>query len=611
MILIFGGTTEGRSAVQVADEAGATYYYSTRGNEQQIVCVNGIRLCGAMQSEEIGLFCEEHDIRLLIDAAHPFAVHIHQNIIEVARSLKIPAIRYERRYPKRNGSIVWCKDYEAAISKLKEQHIQRLLALTGVQTIGKLSNFWQYSDCWFRILHRQESIDSALSEGFPKERLVYYEDTDNTDALIQQIQPDAILTKESGESGGFDKKVEAALKAGISIFAIERPTLPDGFVIVDGKHGLRKIIEQSLPGFFPLKTGYTTGSCATAAAKAALYTLISREQLKQVDWQLPNGEHLSLPLKSTLQTTDSVTCSVIKDAGDDPDITNGLEIKATIRLIHQKETEPQDKPRFIFLGGEGVGTVTLPGLGLSVGDPAINKVPRQMIQENLLVLLKKYGLTNYDVEVTISVPLGRSVAEKTFNPRLGVINGISIIGTSGIVKPFSSEAFISSIQKEMEVALATGTARIVINSGAKSENFLRGYFPELPQQAFVHYGNFIGETLKIAAELDVRCLTMGLMIGKAVKLAEGNLDTHSKKVVMNKSFIGSLAQESGCSASTLQAISKMSLARDLWKLLTKAEMDSFCNILLAHCHRYCDKLLPHGVLDIKLISEEGKILPSS
>lgn len=133
------------------------------------------------------------------------------------------------------------------------------------------------------------------------------------------------------------------------------------------------------------------------------------------------------------------------------------------------------------------------------------------------------------IHVTISVPGGEEVAARTFNPRLGVVGGISIIGTSGIVKPFSSEAFVNSIRKEMSVAQATGSPRIVINSGAKSEKYIRSLYPELPSQAFVHYGNFIGETIRIAAELGIRQLTLGVMIGKAVKLAEGHLDTHSKK----------------------------------------------------------------------------------
>ena len=158
--------------------------------------------------------------------------------------------------------------------------------------------------------------------------------------------------------------------------------------------------------------------------------------------------------------------------------------------------------------------------------------------------------------VTISVPGGKELAARTFN-RLGIIGGISIIGTSGIVRPFSNDAFLASIRKEAEVAKAIGCSRLVINSGAKSERFLKGYLSErlseeLPPQMFVHYGNFIGKTLKIAAELQFDEVVMGIMIGRAVKLAEGALDTHSKKVVMNKAFLKELAAKAGCKPESVK-----------------------------------------------------------
>ena len=158
-----------------------------------------------------------------------------------------------------------------------------------------------------------------------------------------------------------------------------------------------------------------------------------------------------------------------------------------------------------FLQGEGVGRVTLPGLGLEVGGPAINKTPRKMIIDELTALSSK-GL-----DVTISVPGGEEIAKKTFNQKLGVVGGISIIGTSGIVSPFSSQAFIDAIHKEVEVAVAIGTPRLVINSGAKSERIVKKLYPELPPQAFVHYGNCIGDTLKIADELNISAVTLGIM----------------------------------------------------------------------------------------------------
>lgn len=187
----------------------------------------------------------------------------------------------------------------------------------------------------------------------------------------------------------------------------------------------------------------------------------------------------------------------------------------------------------------------------------------------------------------IFVPGGTELAAKTFNPRLGITGGISIIGTSGVVRPFSSEAFVNSIRKEIQVAKALGCTHIVINSGAKSEKTLRTRFPELPEQAFIHYGNFIGETLKLAEAESIASVTMGIMIGKAVKLAEGNLDTHSKNVVMNKAFITRLASESHCPAPAIACIADITLARELWDIF--ADSPAFFDTLVQHCYSHASR----------------------
>ena len=223
-----------------------------------------------------------------------------------------------------------------------------------------------------------------------------------------------------------------------------------------------------------------------------------------------------------------------------------------------------------------------------------------MMEQNLSALYEG-GL-----DVTISVPGGRELAQRTFNPKLGVVDGISIIGTSGIVRPFSNEAFVEAIRREVEVAMAVGTPMLVINSGAKSEAFLKTRFPDLPLQAFVHYGNFIGETLKIAADLKVPQVTMGIMLGKAVKLAEGHLDTHSKSVVMNKGFLKEVAREAGCSPAAAEAIDRLTLARELWKGLPEEDARLFFPAILSRCHAVCAPVYP-GTLSILLLDENGNI----
>ena len=205
--------------------------------------------------------------------------------------------------------------------------------------------------------------------------------------------------------------------------------------------------------------------------------------------------------------------------------------------------------------------------------------------------------------VTISVPQGAEIARRTFNPRLGIEGGISIIGVSGIVKPFSEEAFIDSIHKCMTVAKASGSERVVINSGGKSERFVKALYSTLPQQAFVEYGNYIGETLKMANELGFKHVTLGVMLGKAVKLAAGHLDTHSRKATMDKAFIKQMLEEAGCDID----ISYITLARELWAMIPKDRLQDFATIIIRHCAEHCNPLLPNGILTILLIDDEGHI----
>ena len=623
MILILGGTTEGRVAVRVADEAAATYYYSTKGTLQSIECAHGIRLTGAMNAEEMECFCRDHAIKLLIDAAHPFAQVLHQTIEKVSKCLQIPVIRYERRYPPRDEDLIWCDSYADAIHQMENKGIQRLLALSGVNTLAPLRPYWRSHTTWFRILEREESLSLAEKQGFPQERLVFYREGEDELKLLEQLHPDAILTKESGFSGYFTDKVNAARQFGIPVFVVKRPALPETFYRVYGEDGLRKQIERLLPEFFPLKSGYTTGACATAAAKAALLALLSRKEQTESQITLPSGEQITLPVAYTEWAgCSSATCTVIKESGDDPDVTNHSRIRVTVQLSpdasgcatvmaqeeHCQETESDDTGRVIFQAGEGVGTVTLPGLGLKVGGPAINATPRKMIRQELIPLLPSPDSVAI---VTVSVPGGEELAKRTFNPKLGIIGGISIIGTSGIVRPFSSDAFIASIRKEASVAKAIGCETLVINSGAKSERYLRSLYASLPPQSFVHYGNFIGETLKIAADLGFKQVILGIMIGKAVKLAEGFLDTHSKKVVMNKGFLQDVAKEAKCEEATVDAINRITLARELWELLAEKEETILFFFRIQKCKSYCAPILPDGELTLLLISEEGKVLYQS
>lgn len=593
MILVFGGTTEGRIAVETLDEGTGYYFYSTRGDLQKIECAHGKHINGAMTQSDMADFCRSKAIRLIIDAAHPFASSLHFTVDKVSRELCIPVIRFERRYPSVDyENTVWCDSFDKAIKEMEEVGIERLLALTGVQTIKKLKPYWTMHETWFRILKRDESFEIATQEGFPTNRLAYYDDL-SVESLIQTIHPDAILTKESGETGGFLEKIEAAERHEIKVFVVKRPKLSDNFIVVDGRHGLRREIERLLPEFYSLHTGFTTGSCATAAAKAALVGLLTEKKVKDIDFKIPEGETLHMPVVSVMIERDYAIASVIKDAGDDPDVTDKSLISVKVSFAEHDGIR--------FFGGEGIGTVTLPGLGLPVGEAAINPVPRSMMSSELSAL--------YDggLDVTVSLKGGEELAERTFNPRVGVVGGVSIIGTSGIVRPFSHEAFLESIRREMKVALANGCEMVVVNSGGKSERYMKALFPELPQQAFIHYGNAIGETMKIAEECGVKHLIIGLMLGKAVKLSEGNMDTHSHKVTINREFLMSLAEECGCSIDSKEIMANLSFARELPSLLSEADAECFFPELLRRCHLHCSEIFK-GILDAVLIADDGKIL---
>ena len=583
MILVFGGTTEGRKAVEVLEEAGTPYYYSTKTGEQDIALHHGIRIDGAMDAAAMTAFCQQHDIRLMVDAAHPFASQLHKTIAQVAASIGLPVIRYERLYPPRDSSFTWIDDYSQVPT-----NIHTLLATTGVQSISKLK--WLESlgvKVIYRILNRESSLQLAYEQGVTDDQLCFYED---------ELLPDAeaILLKESGVSGGFNEKIAAAKEKDMRIIVLKRPHLSFDHT-VNGPYGLRRAVEKLLPEFYPLHSGLTTGTCATAAAIAAMLQLLKEEKPNEVPVLLPNGESITVPVG---YGDGYAYC--IKEAGDDPDVTNGIEIRV----------KPTPAPSLhggewlVIAGGEGVGRFTLPGFDYPPGEAAINKGPREMIRKNIEGLITPLHTERGRGWVfTISVPDGEEIARRTFNPRLGIEGGISIIGVSGIVKPFSEEAFIDSIRKCMEVAKASGSPRVVINSGGKSERFVKALYPTLPQQAFVEYGNYIGETLKMAADLDIGKVTLGVMLGKAVKLAQGHLDTHSRKATMDKDFIGQLLNESGITLD----ISQITLARELWEKIPAHRQQVFADTVIRHCLSHCQPLLPKGELTILLINDEGKI----
>lgn len=265
-----------------------------------------------------------------------------------------------------------------------------------------------------------------------------------------------------------------------------------------------------------LRRGWTTGACATAATRAALMALWGEGFPERVRITLPKGERPEFAIALKRSGDGWAEAGVIKDAGDDPDVTHGAMIIARVGA---------SAGGVVFVAGEGVGTVTKPGLPVAVGEPAINPVPRQMMEGVVREMAARLG-QSADVTITISVPGGDKLAEKTWNPRLGIRGGLSILGTTGIVRPFSCAAWIASIQRGVDVARATGLTHVAGCTGATSERVVQALYG-LEQGAMLDMGDFAGGMLKYLARHPVERVTIGGGIGKMAKLAQGAMDLHS------------------------------------------------------------------------------------
>ncbi len=291
-----------------------------------------------------------------------------------------------------------------------------------------------------------------------------------------------------------------------------------------------------------LRHGFTTGSCAAAAAKAALIMLFSGREKKEISIITPKGMAFNAKIQNISRNPDSVKCSVKKDGGDDPDITTGADIYAEVSLIDGEEG------KVVIDGGVGVGRVTMPGLDQPVGNAAINHVPREMIRENVLEICRLYDWEG-SVKVVVSVPEGERLAKKTFNPRLGIVGGISILGTSGVVEPMSEQALLDTIRVEMHQHRAKGLEAAAVSPGNYGIEFMRDtYGYDLDKS--VKCSNFIGDTIDMAVEEGFKTILITGHIGKLVKCAGGIMDTHSKKADCRMELMTAAALKAGCTADT-------------------------------------------------------------
>lgn len=295
----------------------------------------------------------------------------------------------------------------------------------------------------------------------------------------------------------------------------------------------------------PLKRGWTTGACATAAAKSAYTALLTGAFEDPVTIALPRGEPVAFALARQGLAPDAATAAIVKDAGDDPDVTHGALVEATVR---------RSDGGLRFRAGPGVGTVTKPGLPVGPGEPAINPVPRQMIAGAIAEVADLHGGSG-NVEVEISIPGGEKLAEKTMNGRLGIVGGLSILGTTGIVVPYSCAAWIHSIYSGIDVARATGLTHIAGATGATSEAAVQRHYG-LPESALIDMGDFVGGMLKHLRRHPVPRVTIAGGVAKMTKLAQGMLDLHSGKGAVDRAALARVAGEVGASRKAVAAIAE-------------------------------------------------------
>ncbi len=351
------------------------------------------------------------------------------------------------------------------------------------------------------------------------------------------------------------------------------------------------IAEQELPGEIEekrrkglLRTGYTTGTCATAATKAALMALLTNTIPKEVTVTLPKGNTAVLPVKECRIGDGYAECIVVKDAGDDPDVTHGAEIVSRVELT-------DSIGNIDVQGGKGVGIVTKPGLGLEIGKPAINPTPMRMII-NAVDEVAHYILKSKGVRVTISVPRGEELAKKTDNPRLGIVGGISILGTTGIVIPYSTASFAASIRQAIDVTVATGNDTVVFTTGGRSEEFVRKVIDyALPDHCFIQMGDFVAYSARTAAAKGIKRIIVAGFIGKLSKAAKGIRQTHVKGSKVDMEFLASIARECNADDATIEEISNANTARHVMEIVMRKGIRGYFDRV---CMLVCERIYEHA-----------------
>jgi cobalt-precorrin-5B (C1)-methyltransferase len=360
------------------------------------------------------------------------------------------------------------------------------------------------------------------------------------------------------------------------------------------------IVEKKKKGI--LRSGFSTGTCAAGATKAALLALLTGRPVKTIEVSLPKGRNADLSIACTRINDDSsVTTSVIKDAGDDPDVTHNAEICSTVFLLPLTG-------QIVIEGGIGVGRVTKPGLGLELGDAAINPVPMSMIKQAIKEVALDH-LESCGIKVVISVPRGEEISLKTDNPRLGIVGGISILGTTGIVLPYSTASFAAAIRQSLDVSVAMATDTVVLTTGGRSEDFSKMLLGNtFPDHAFIQIGDFIGYSIKQCVNKRIRKAIVAGFIGKLTKMAMGVKQTHVKGSHVNMEFMAKIASMCSSSAVLIRDIREANTARHVSEIIDKNSVEGFyeaiCREVYSQLNDYSNNRIE---LQIIMFEFDGKV----
>jgi len=348
-----------------------------------------------------------------------------------------------------------------------------------------------------------------------------------------------------------------------------------------------------------LRSGYTTGACAAAAAKAAALALLNHEMVEEVQITLPTGEMVNFAVSRCVLNSLEASCSVIKDAGDDPDVTNRAEICATVSWWKEWGVTIE--------GGKGVGMVTKPGLEIPVGMAAINPVPRRMIIQSVKEAAGA-KLDSRGMQVTISVPQGEELAKRTLNRRLGIVGGISILGTSGVVIPYSVQAYKVSIFQALDIAVASGCQEVVLTTGRRSERFAQREIT-LPEESFIQMADFVDYTLDECAKRGLARVIIWGMVGKLSKIAAGHLYTHVSHSKVRVDFLTDVAASCGVPEASVIALRKAVNAHHFLRILGMDKITEVCDKLCLLAARKC-RDHTGGVLEVECVMTDynGTIL---